>query len=79
MLQFLAVETTVAAANPADLAPIAQGIGEISTWFWGLFTDFVNMISTNNLLLWCVVFAIVAGSVGLAIKVVRKFGVKGRR
>lgn len=70
-------ETTgVAIANLSD---IAGGIGSVSTWFWGIFKDFVDMIATNNLLLWMVIFAIVAGTVGLAIKVVRKFGIKGRR
>lgn len=63
----------------ADLAGLASDIGSVSTWFWGLFKDFIEMISSNNLLLWSVAFAIVAGSVGLAIKVVRKFGLKGRR
>ena len=63
----------------AELGDIAGGIGSVSTWFWGIFTDFVDMIATNDLLLWMVIFAIVAGTVGLAIKVVRKFGIKGRR
>lgn len=63
----------------ADLTALAGDIGSVSEWFWGLFTDFIEMISSNNLLLWSVAFAIVAGSVGLAIKVVRKFGLKGRR
>lgn len=63
----------------ANLADLASDIGSVSTWFWGLFKDFIEMISSNNLLLWSVAFAIVAGSVGLAIKVVRKFGLKGRR
>lgn len=63
----------------ASLDTIVSGIGSVSTWFWGLFTDFIEMIAGNNLLLWAVAFAIVSGSVGLAIKVVRKFGLKGRR
>lgn len=63
----------------ASLTQIATDIGSVATWFWGLFQDFIEMISSNNLLLWSVAFAIVAGSVGLAIKVVRKFGLKGRR
>ena len=63
----------------ADLSGLATDIGSVSTWCWGLFKDFIEMISSNNLLLWSVAFAIVAGSVGLAIKVVRKFGLKGRR
>lgn len=68
--------TTVAIAS---LSNIASGIGSVSTWFWGIFTDFVDMIAKNDLLLWMVIFSIVAGTVGLAIKVVRKFGIKGRR
>ena len=63
----------------ADLAGLATDIGSVSTWFWGLFQDFIEMISQNNLLLWAVAFAIVAGSVGVAIKVVRKFGLKGHK
>lgn len=63
----------------ASLTGLASDIGSVSTWFWGLFKDFIEMISSNNLLLWSVAFAIVAGSVGLAIKVVRRFGLKGRR
>lgn len=68
------VTTTMAA-----LTSLASDVGTAATWFWGIFTDLVEMISTNNLLLWPVIFAIVAGTVGLAIKVVRKFGLKGRR
>lgn len=67
------------ATTMASLENIASGIGSVSTWFWGIFKDFVDMIATNDLLLWMVIFAIVAGTVGLAIKVVRKFGIKGRR
>lgn len=63
----------------AALTSLATDIGTSATWFWGVFTDLIEMISSNNLLLWPVIFAIVAGTVGLAIKVVRKFGLKGRR
>ena len=63
----------------AVLTDIVSGIGSVSTWYWGLFQDFLDMIVSNSLLLWAVAFAIVAGSVGLLVKVVRKFGVKGHR
>lgn len=63
----------------AALTDIVSGIGSVSTWFWGLFQDFLDMIVSNSLLLWAVAFAIVAGSVGLLVKVVRKFGVKGHK
>ena len=63
----------------ASLTQLVTDIGSVKDWFFGLFSDFIEMISSNNLLLWSVAFAIVAGSVGLAIKVVRKYGLKGRR
>lgn len=63
----------------ADITQIITDMGGISTWFWSLFTGLIDLIASNSLLLIAVVFAIVAGSVGLAMKVVRKFGVKGRR
>lgn len=68
--------TTVALAS---LASIASGISTAATWFWGVFTDLINTIASNDLLLWPVILAIVAGAVGLAIKLIRKFGIKGRR
>jgi len=63
----------------ANIASIIASLGDVSAWFWTLFTDLVDLIAGNGLLLIMVVFAIVAGSLGLALRVVRKFGVKGRR
>ena len=63
----------------ASLTTIASGISEVATWFWGIFTDLINTIATNSLMLWVVIFAIVAGAVGGALRVIRKFGLKGRR
>lgn len=63
----------------ASLTSIASGIGSVATWFWGVFTDLINTIVANDLMLWPVILAIAAGAVGLAIKVIRKFGIKGRR
>lgn len=63
----------------ASLTTIASGIATVATWFWGIFSDLIGIITSNDLILWPVVFAIVAGAVLMAIKVVRKFGLKGRR
>ncbi len=63
----------------ADMSSIISGVGSASTWFFGLFADMINMITSNNLLLFSVLFAIVAGTIGLVIKVIRRFGLKGRR
>lgn len=69
-------DTTVALASLTD---IATSIGTGAEWFWGVFTDLINTIASNDLLLWPVILAIVSGTVGLAIKLIRKFGIKGRR
>lgn len=63
----------------ASLSSIATAIGTAAEWFWGVFTDLINTIASNDLLLWPVILAIVAGCVGLAIKLIRKFGIKGRK
>jgi len=63
----------------ATFTDIIAGLQMVSAWFWLRFTDIIDLIAGNSLLLWSVVMAIVAGSVGLIMKVVRKFGVKGRR
>ena len=61
----------------ASLTSIASGIGEVSQWFWGIFENLINTISTNSLMLWVCIF--VAGCVGGALRVIRRFGLKGRR
>ena len=63
----------------ASLTSLAGSIASAATWFWGVFTDLIETIASNDLLLWPVIFAIVAGVTGLAIKVIRRFGLKGRR
>lgn len=67
------------AVTLATLTSIASSLGTAGEWFWGIFTDLINTIATNDLLLWSVILAIVCGTVGLALKVIRKFGIKGRR
>lgn len=49
-------------------------VGEL---VWGLFTDFLGMITGNPIIFVPVLLAILAGAVGIAIKVVRRFGVRG--
>ena len=63
----------------ATFTDIIAGLQQVSVWFWLRFTDIIDLIAGNSLLLWSVVVSIVAGTIGLIMKVVRKFGVKGRR
>lgn len=63
----------------ATLSNLATAIGSALTWFWTIFTNLINSIASNDILLWSVGFAIVAGAVFAAVKVIRKFGIKSRR
>lgn len=69
--------TTVALAD--GVATIIEDMGGATTFVWGLFKRFLDMIISNPLIAYPVLFALLAGGVAIAIKVVRKFGVKGKR
>lgn len=71
-------ETTTSVAI-ASLTELIGGIKPALTFIWSIFSSLVNTIASNPLLLWSVGFAIVAGAIGIALAVVRKFGLKGRR
>lgn len=60
------------------LKGIITSLGEVSTFVWGLFGDFLEMILNNALIAFPVLFAVLAGAVFMVIKIIRKFGVKGK-
>lgn len=69
-------------ATPTDyasLGDIVSYLGQISTWFWTLFAKFANIVTSNPILFWLVVAGLVFTGIGLVIKVVKKFGLRGRR
>ncbi len=63
----------------ASLTGVASGVVDALTWFWTIFGKLTDAIVSNSLLLWGAGFAIVAGAVLLAVKVIRRFGIKSRR
>lgn len=63
----------------ADLSGLISGIKDAISFIWTIFTDMINTIATNPLLLWSVGFAIAGGVVAIGYNVVKKFGLKGRR
>lgn len=63
----------------AVLTDVASGIGNALTWFWTIFGNLMNAIVSNSLLLWGAGLSIVCGAVLLAVKVIRRFGIKSRR
>lgn len=63
----------------AGVTSIFESIGTVATFIWGLFADFLSMILGNALIAIPVLFAVLAGSIAIVIKMVKKFGVKGKR
>ena len=67
------------AATFASLSDIISYLGTVGTWFWSLFTGFYGIIISNSVLLWLVLAGTVFFAIGLVIKVLKKFGLRGRR
>lgn len=61
------------------LTGIISAISDAATWFFGLFGDALEVILTNPLLFWVVAFGIGTSVLFAVIKVVKRFGVKGKR
>ena len=54
-------------------------MGPANTFLWSLFEDFLTMIMSNALIAIPVLLAVLCGAIGVVIKIIRRFGVKGRR
>lgn len=64
----------------AVLTTLVENLSTVGQWFFtNVFTDLFEVITSNDIILWPVLFAIVTGVVFYAIKIIRKFGLKGRR
>lgn len=62
-----------------DLSGVIANVKTALAFIWSIFGNLVNTIASNPLLMWSVGLAVVCGSIGVGLKVVRKFGLKGRR
>lgn len=62
----------------SDLTSLINGIKSGATWIFSLFEKVVDVITSNSLLLYPVIFFLVMGAVGLVIGIVRKFGMRSR-
>lgn len=63
----------------ATLDTLITGIKAAIAWIFSLFARIVSTISSNDLLLYPVLLCMVIAAVTLAIRIVRKFGMKSRR
>lgn len=57
----------------ADFSDIITWLSQIGTWFWARFTEFATMIKGTPLLLWFIVASIVFASIGLLIRILKKW------
>ena len=74
---YLAEAGATGGVSLATLDTLIAGIKSAIAWIFSLFARIVSTISTNDLLLYPVLLCIAA--VTLAIRIVRKFGMKSRR
>ena len=58
---------------------ILESVATANSFLWGLFEKLLSMIMENPLIALPVLMAVLTGSIGVVIKVIRKFGVRGRR
>lgn len=63
----------------ANLSGLIENVKLALAFIWSIFGNLVTTITENPLLLWSVGLAIVCGSIGVGLRVIRKFGLKGRR
>ena len=71
-------QATTAALGDA-VGTVLEGVTSAGEMVWGLFSEFISMIASNALIFIPVGLAILGGGIGIAIKVVRRFGVRGKR
>lgn len=63
----------------SKLGEIITNIGLANEWIWSLFGDFCTMLMENPLIAIPVLLAVLSGGIFAAIKIMRKFGLRGRR
>ena len=70
--------TLEATAFTTGVTTVIQGITDVATFFWGLFSDFLGMMLANYLIAFPILLAVLCTAVLLVVKLVRKFGLKSR-
>ena len=62
-----------------SLTSLLDGITSAADWIWDIFSQLVTTVMSNALFALPVLFALASGGVMLAIKVVKKFGMRGKK
>lgn len=61
------------------MSSLIGSIKSVGEFVWGLFGDFLGMILNNPVIAFPILFGVLAGAIGIVVKMTRKFGVKGKR
>lgn len=61
------------------LTSLLDGITSAATWIWSIFSQLIDVVMSNALFALPVLFGLAVGGIGLAIKVVKKFGMRGKK
>lgn len=75
MMLFLAEGETLA----TSVGGIITALGTANSFLWGLFQAFLTMIMENALITVPVMLGLLTSSILIVVKVIRRFGVKGKR
>lgn len=79
MFNMLLAVGDAADVSLASLSTIIEGILSAMTFIWSIFTNLCQTIATNSLLLYSVLASLAFGVLGIGYKVVKGFGLRGRR
>ena len=63
----------------SGVSGIVTSMGTANTFIWSLFGDFLSMIMANPLIAIPVLLAVLTGAIAVVIRIIRRFGVKGKR
>mgnify|MGYP007084551767 CR=1 FL=1 len=72
-------ETTAATGLAEGIGTIITDMGSVNTFIWGLFKGFLDLFIQYPLIAFPVLFALLAAAIAVAVKIVRRFGVRGKR
>ena len=63
----------------AGIATLIENIGTANAFIWSLFNKFLTMIMSDPLIAFPVLFSVLAGALYMVLRIIRKFGVRGKR
>lgn len=70
--------SSVAQGFAEGVTQITTDLGTANGFIWSLFSDFLGLFVQYPLIAFPVLFGLLAGGIALVIRLVKRFGVRGR-